>query len=187
MIATESFRKFKIKDVLAIILFAGMASLLCFLSNNFLNAQYNYIISLFIIIGLMHFIMSLINKAGAALIYSLIISILTYRLNDLGAVGMNKLIFLVSAGLVFEAVFLLLKIEIKQIQIDQIISAGIASLSIPVVSLFLLSPYLFYDKLLQVINLALLSLLIGIASAVVSFIVYYHIKTLKTALRFKFQ
>lgn len=187
MVALESFRKFKTKDFLAIILFAGAASLLSFFSSSFLNAQYNYIISLFLIIGLMHFTMSLINKAGTALSFMLFVSILTYRLNDLGAAGLNKLIFLVCAGLVFESVFLLLKLEVRQIQVDQIISAGIASASVPIIGLFLLSPYLFYDKLIMVANLSLLSLLIGIASAVISFFIYYHIKTLKMVLRFQFQ
>lgn len=100
---------------------------------------------------------------------------------------MNKFIVLLIAGLVFEIVFLLIKAEIKNVPLDIVIGTAISAASIPILIGFLLSPNIFVVMISLVINLMLLSLLIGIAGSIISFIIWYNLRITRFVLRFEYE
>lgn len=186
MIAIESFKRFKIMDIIAILALAGLWFLLSFLLNKFLGPQFSYIWSLLIATILMSFTVHLVRKAGSATLFYGIGALFTYSINDLGATGLNKLIVLVIAGIIFELIFLIFKIEVKNIQVDIIAGTAISAATIPVTTGLLLSSNVALSMITLLINLILLSFLVGLAGSVISFLIWYKLKTTKMVLRFEY-
>jgi ABC-type thiamin/hydroxymethylpyrimidine transport system permease subunit len=92
--------------------------------NLFLEPQSSYILSLLVATILMSFTVHLVRKAGSATLFYCIGALLAFSINDLGATGINKLIVLVIAGIIFELIFLIFKLEIKNIPTDIIMEMG---------------------------------------------------------------
>lgn len=80
MIAIESFKRFRIIDILAIVVLASLWFLLSFLLNKFLGPQFSYILSLLMATTLMSFTVYLIRKAGSATLFYGIGALLTYNI-----------------------------------------------------------------------------------------------------------
>jgi len=186
MIAIESFKKFRIIDFLAIIILVLLWFLFSKIINNNFNATTTYFLSLLIITILMSFTAHLVRKAGSVTIFYFIGALFTSNLNNLGITGINKIIVFVIAGIVFELVFLILKIEIKNIKIDIISGVAISSAIIPLMIAFLLSPEAALNMIIPIFNLVLLSFFIGIIGSIISFLIWYHLKTTKLILKFEY-
>lgn len=187
MIAIESIKRFKIIDVTAIVVLACLWLLLSFLVSTFFSPQIIYILSLLIATTLMSLAVHLVRKAGTAILFYSFGALLTNTIYDLGATGINKLIVLVIAGIIFELVFLILKIEVKSVQLDIIISTAISAATIPLTTALLISFNTALNMIIPIINMMLLSLLIGLIGAFVSFLLWYNLKTTKTVLKFEYQ
>ncbi|MAG19911.1 hypothetical protein CL618_00575 [archaeon] len=68
MIAVESFKRFRVIDIVIIAILSGIWFLLS-LGINRLDPQISYIFSLLIIIFLMTFVVYLVRKAGSATLF----------------------------------------------------------------------------------------------------------------------
>jgi len=186
MIAIESFRKFKILDIAVILAFASLWLLLSWIINKIFGPQPSYILTLLVVTFLMSFTVHLVKKAGSATLFYTIGALLTFNINDLGAIGMNKLVIFAISGILFELIFLILKLELKNIQLDIITSTSISAASVPITTGFLLSFNVALNMMVPLINLILLSFLVGLAGAVMSFMIWYNLKNTKMILKFQY-
>ena len=186
MIAIESFKKFKIIDITLIISISLVWWLLSFAIEKFIPVQSSYMISLLMATFLMSFAVHLIRKAGTSTLFYLIGSLMLYDVNDIGIDGVNKVIIFLIAGIIFELAFLILKVEIKSIQIDIISATAISSMLIPLLTGLFLSPIVSFNLITPLLNLTLLSLLIGIAGSVLSSIFWHNIKNNKMIIKYEY-
>lgn len=183
MIAIESFKRFRKIDLLAI----GALVFTWFVITYFIslpNTQLTFMLSLFVTTMFVVFTALFIRKIGAVTLFYLLGALITVPINNLGGLGWNKVIILVIAGIIFELFFLLLKIEIKNISLDVVLGAGFSNASIPFTMLLLiktktaLMPY--------VLNFALMAFIVGVMAAIITFLIWYHIKGLKPIIKFEY-
>lgn len=186
MIAIESFKRFKIIDIIAIIILAGLWLLLSFLLDRFLDPQASYILSLLIAVTLMSFTVHLVRKAGSATLFYALGALFTYSINDLGTIGSDKLIVLIIAGIIFELIFLIFKLEVKNIQLDIMAGTAISAASIPITTGLLLSFNVSLSMISSIINLILLSFFVGLIGAVFSFLIWYNLRATKIVLKYEY-
>ncbi len=186
MIATESFKRFRAKDLLVIIGLALLWFLLSAILDRNLGPQFSYIFSLALATFLMSFTAHFIRKAGSATLFYVFGGLFAFSINDLGVIGINKVLMLGSAGVVFEIVFLIFKIEVKNIQFDIITGTALSAASIPVTMAFMLSTEVAINMIASFINLTLLSFLVGVAGSVLSFMLWHQMRTTKMVLRFEY-
>lgn len=186
MMAIESFKKFRIKDTI-IILLAGIWALSAFLINKYFDPQYSYMFSLLIAIFLMTFTVYLVRKAGSAMLFFVLGSVISYNLNDIGATGFNKLIVFLIAGIIFEVLFLIFKIEIKNIPMDIILGAVFSAASIPITTSLLLSLEVSIKMIYSLGNMVLISMFIAVMGSILSFLLWYKLRTTKFVLRFEYE
>lgn len=186
MIARESFRKFRFIDLLAVLCIAVLWMVLSTALNRFLGPQWSYGFSLLLATLLMSFTVHLVRKAGAATLFYLIGAALTLGVDDIGILGMDKMIVLGIAGIIFEVVYIIFKLEFKSVKLDTILATAISSASIPISMSLLLSLTIALDMLKPAVNLILYSFFIGIIGAVLSFVLWYLLRTTHFVLRFEY-
>ncbi len=187
MIAIESFRRFRIIDVIIIIVLSSIWTLSNILISQRLNPQASFIFSLLVLVLLMSFTIHLIRKAGSATFFYAVAGLMTYSTNDFGVIGLEKVIAFIIAGLIFELVFLLLRLELKSIQIDIIFGSGLSAASIPFFTAFFVSLNSLLTLFNQVLNLMLLAFFVGIAGSVISFLIWYNLRTTKLVLEYEYR
>jgi ABC-type thiamin/hydroxymethylpyrimidine transport system permease subunit len=185
MIAVESFQRFKIHDGAAILLLAGAWYGVSKLAS-LLSPQSSYLLSLLMVMFLLSFTVHLIRKAGAATLFCLTGALLTFSFNDLGATGIPKLLVFLMAGIVFELGFLLFKLEFKNVQVDILLGTAFAAASIPFTTGMLLSSGVTLTMLTAMLNLILTSFFVGVIGAILSFLLWYHLRTTKWVLKFEY-
>lgn len=184
MIELESLRKFRKIDLLAIITLVFLWSVITY-AVNLPNTQLSFMLSLFITTIFMAFTALFIRKTGAVTLFYLLCALVTVRLNNLGGLGWNKLIVLVTAGIIFELFFLLLKIEIKNIPLDVILGAGFSMASMPFTILLLIPAT--KEIMPYVWNFAIMAFIAGVAGAITAFLLWYNIKGSKPIIKFEYK
>lgn len=185
MIAIESFKRFRMIDIIAIIVLDIVWLLINLIMNKLLGPQSSYILSLFIATILMSFTVHLVRKAGSATLFYFIGALLTYNINDLGITGLNKIIALLITGIVFELIYIIFKLEIKNVQVDIVAATAFSSMIIPIFTAFL-SISIALSMISTLINWALLSFFIGLSGAIISFIIWHNLRTTKLILRYEY-
>jgi hypothetical protein len=185
MIAVESFKKFKRKDIIAILSLAIVYLAIDSLIKNF-TPQTAYILSLLTLTVLMSSIIHLVRKAGSATLFYLISSILTYQSINLGINGINKIIILTFIGILFELIYLILKLEFKNLQLDIILGTAISTMLLPLIISLSFSVYSTFSLFSQLLNLMLLSFFIGALASVISFLLWYELRTKKFIIKFEY-
>ncbi|MHA1865483.1 MAG: ECF transporter S component [Candidatus Heimdallarchaeaceae archaeon] len=186
MIAIESFRKFKIKDVLMIVSFALIWSLSSYLYNNLFLPQNSYIFSLVLASSFIVFLVLLIRKVGTATLFYVMIGVMTFFMDDLGPKGLNKIIVLFLAGIIFEIFFLIFKLEIHNIPIDIILGIIFSLSTIPLTTILLISTSVTQNQLVQILNMIIISFSAGILGSLISLILWFKLKTTKFILKYQF-
>ena len=187
MIAIESFRRFRLIDLIVIILFAIFWLVTNLVTSNRVSPQTQYIVSLFFITFFMSCTVYVIRKAGAVTLFYLLCGLFTFSLNNLGTTGLTKLLTLVISGVLFELTFIILKLELKSIPLDVIVGTAVSAASIPISTGLLLSPVMAQTLIISILNLALLSFFIGIVSGLVAFLIWYYLRTTKLIVSFEYQ
>lgn len=187
MIAVENFKMFRLADIIAILFFAALWLIISLIISRFAGPQMSYILSLLAAAFLMSFAVHLTRKAGTATLFYIAGGMLTYSIDSIGAAGINKVIALAFAGLIFELVFLILKIEVKNVQLDIIAGTALSSACLPAAISLAISIDSALSMAVPVLNMMLLSFFVGIIGAVLSFLAWHSIRTTKTALRFEYR
>ncbi len=183
MIAIESFKRFNLADIATIIVLAVFAWAFSFAANIFLGMQVSYIASLLITTAMMALSVHVVRKAGSVTIFYLFNALLTYNLNDFGVMWQQKIISFLIAGILFEATFLVLKLELKEIQLDIIIGTALSAASIPLTIALQLSLIVTGAMIKDIINLMLLSFFVGIIGSIIAFFIWYKLRATKFMLR----
>jgi len=182
MIAIESFKRFRIKDLIIIMSFSVIYLIIDLIISFFNHPQYNYILSFFFFIFILTFLVYLVRRAGTAALFGLTASIFTSTLGNLDITGQNKIIILTLLGILFEIVFLILKLEIKLLPLDVILSVALASAIIPIISIISIkvnSPTILF-------NLSLLNFFIAISASIISFLLWFKLKTKRLIIEFEY-
>ena len=183
MIELESFRKLRKIDYIAIIILAVIWGAVTYLVN-IPNTQLTFMLSFFITTVFMTFTAFLIRRLGAVTLFYFIGAIITVPIDNLGGIGIYKIPILITAGLVFELVFLLLKIKLRNVPLDVVLGAAISNFSMPFFMLIFgsaskeLMPY--------VLNFALTVFVIGVVGSIVTFLIWYNIKGFKWIIKFEY-
>lgn len=186
MIAIESFRKYKVKDIIAIFILVGIWALFSSVGEKYLNGEYAYLFSLLLVSIMVSFGTLLIRKAGAAIFIYLLGGILGYAIPELGVIGLEKIYVLLIAGIIFELAFLILRIELKDIQINIALGSALSAASIPLSTSILLSWKVTLSMLTSAINLVLASFFVGLMGAVISFTLWSKLRNKKFILKFEY-
>ena len=134
----------------------------------------------------MVFAVLLIRKAGTAVLFSFISSIITFNVANLDIIGYKKILIFILISLIFEMIFLILKLEIKLLPLDVILGAGISTALFPLILGIFFSFGALKLMYLKVINIILLNFFIGIIGAIVAFLIWYKVKNSKFILRFEY-
>jgi len=179
MIAIEEFKRFRLIDFLLVVFMAGVWSIFGFAFDSAFSPLVSYIASLAFLIAFVTFTLLLVKKVGTATLLLVIAALFTNGVGDIGPTGIYKIMTFLVAGLVFEAIFLVLKLEYKSVPIDIVASSAIAAAIIPIVVGMLLSLGIAIDQLTTMINLVLLSLFIGILSSLLTYLLWYNVRTIK--------
>jgi len=184
MFAVESFKKFRWIDIFAILFLAGLWLLLSFLVDYFCDLQTEYIFSLLIISVLLAFTVQLVNKTGTAVIFFGAGSFFTSFLDNIGPVGSDKVLVFLIAAVVFELIFLVLKLEIRNLQFDIILGTALSAAVIPFASALIISTSVALTMLSSLINLVLLSFFIGLIGALIAAFIWYELRATRFFLRY---
>ena len=186
MIAIESFKKYHLQDIVAITLLALFWAGLSYLFDATLDPQISFLVTLITITILMSFTVHLIRKAGAATLFFGLCAIFTISLTEFGVTGFRKFLALVIAGIVFELAYLILKLELKNIQLDIILGTGLSAAMIPLVMALQLSFTISVEKFIPLLNIIIVSFIVGLIGALISFLIWYKVKSLKPIVRFEY-
>ncbi|HLC65317.1 MAG TPA: hypothetical protein VJI46_04300 [Candidatus Nanoarchaeia archaeon] len=184
MTATGSFKRFRVLDLIVILISAGLFWLVSFAATSAFAPQTSYIASLLAASILVGLTANIIGKTGSAILFYLAVSLLAFRINDIGATGIDKVITLFIAGMVFEIIFLIFKVEIGGIQLDIIAATALSVASIPITASLLLSVAVTASNIYTVTNLVLLAFFMGVLGAVASSLIWSRIKHSRFLLKF---
>ncbi len=184
--AIESMGKLRVRDYILTFFLAGVWLLVSWLLVKKASPQSIYIVSLLWITTLATLCMLIVRKSGAAGLFFVLGSIFTYGINDIGVTGVTKVFVLACTGLVFEAVFLLLRLEFKNIPVDIVLGSAIAAASIPLLTALMLSSQILTNKFIPLLNIIIMSFLIGIAGGILGFFIWWHLKATKIVVKFEY-
>ena len=90
------------------------------------------------------------------------------------------------AGLLFEFLFLMLKLEIHYLPLDILLGTALSTASIPLSTLFLLSTEMAATNGRAVMNILLLSFCVGLIGAVIAFLIWFQVKHSKAVLQYEY-
>jgi len=183
MIDLESFKRFRIIDILVILIIASIWAVFTWLVN-IPDTTLTFFLSLFVTTMFMVFTSLLIRKFFAVTFFYIIAAIITIQINNLGGLGFYKVPILLVAGLIFEIFFLLLKIKVKNIPLDVVFGAAFSNFSIPFTMILFIPTT--RDLMPYVWNFAIIAFIIGIMGSIVSFLIWYNIKSLKPIIKFEY-
>ncbi len=184
MIAHEHIQKFTIKELALILLLSVFSFLLIYFGTHLINPSYTLIFSLGITIVLMNLLMYVISKSGTALFYYTLVAFFTMNIHDIGITGYDKVIAFVIAVLVFEVVFLILKLHLHNVPADMILGSSLFGPALMFAAAFILSTI---DLIMGIgfINMLLLSFGVTLGSSVIAFLLWYHIARAKPIVKFR--
>jgi ABC-type thiamin/hydroxymethylpyrimidine transport system permease subunit len=185
MVAYEQFKKFTYKEIIIFVLISFICSAVMYIGVSKTNPTVAMLISLAISIVGMNLAVYLSEKSGSALIMYVLFGILTSTLNDIGVTGWEKVIVYFCAGLVFEIVFLILKIKIHSIPLDMILGTTISTISIILFSSISLTSGLLPEFPIELGNVMILGLCVAVFFSTLTFLIWYSVSTTKLILKFK--
>lgn len=183
MIAYEHIQTIKLKEMIFVLIVAALISLLLFISYLIFSPTVSFIFSLaFLVLG-MNFCVYLIKKTGIATIFYFLTAIFTSHLNDIGALGGQKIFTFFLAGLIFEVIFIFLKAHLHNIPLDMIIGTSLSTASIALITAFALSEGLASSFPLALINYILMALAVGLAASIIVFLIWHNIEKTKLIIK----
>ncbi|PIN74137.1 hypothetical protein COV20_00805 [Candidatus Woesearchaeota archaeon CG10_big_fil_rev_8_21_14_0_10_45_16] len=183
MIGHEHLIILKPKDYFCVGVVSVLSSFLMLIGSLFTSPSVSLILSLALLIIGMNLSVYLIKKAGVAVIFSLLTGIFTFFLNDIGVLGWQKIITFLVSGLLFELIFLLLKIRVHDVPLELIIGSSLSAVTVVLVSAFLLSSSLARSFPLELLNLLLLAFVVGLFSSVLFFLFWQAVEQSKLILK----
>ena len=182
MIAHEHIRWISFRDLILTLFISGFVSLLVYLFSSILSPFALFLSSIFLFIAGVNFLLYITKKTGIATLFFLTVSLLTFTVTDIGAVGWKKVLTFVIVGIIFEITYLVIKFEVHNLSADVIVSSVIVGLFLPLITAFLISPSLASDFPLGLINFFLSGIGIALLSSVLTALLWMRLKRKKNIL-----
>ncbi|OGF19905.1 hypothetical protein A3D54_00635 [Candidatus Falkowbacteria bacterium RIFCSPHIGHO2_02_FULL_45_15] len=179
MLAIEEFKSFHLRDIVVITGSAVLWSAIMYVLEGILSLSGAYYVALFTLVLFLSFLVLSLQKTGVASLFYALCAVLTYGTRELGIAYSDKFIILLGAALVFELVFLTLKLRVKNIPLDILAGAVLSTGMLPLITGTLISPEASLQQIESLLNLAIIGLLVGVIGAVLAFLIWYHFKTTK--------
>ncbi len=183
MIAHEHIQKITWKDLFITTLLAAIASGLTYLGNFFLSPSTTFLLTFIFLALSMNLAVYLTKKSIVATISYLAVAFLTFNLNDIGILGWKKVLIFLLAALIFEIIYIILKINIHNLSFDIILGTSISIAFIPLLSGLSLAQNLTLTFPPELVNLILLAFVAAILSATITSLIWNHIKLTKPILK----
>lgn len=181
--AFEEFKRFRKIDFNAIVVMSLLYVLLTFVTR-LLSGTTELMVNMFILGLALSFLVLITRKSGAAVSFYMLTAVLLSFTRP-RSLGLDIfLIFLISA-VVFELAFLVVKYELKSIPFDVVIATAFSVATVPLATGLVLSYSILSELLLSALNLFLLGFFLGMAGAIVSFLIWYEIRNHRFFVRFE--
>jgi len=183
MIAHEHVQRIRLKEFIFVVIVAIIISFILFIGNFFLSPTFSFITSLIFLVVGMNICIYLIKKTGIATLFYVLTAILTFWLHDIGVVGGYKILTFFFAGLIFEGIFLFLKLHVHNVPLDMIIGTSLSTASISLITGFALSEGLARSFPVELLNLILLAFAVGLIAATVTFLIWHSVEHTKPIIK----
>jgi len=183
MAKLEAIRSLRKIDFAAIVIAAILwAILTSYISS--MNTPFSFVLSLFMTAFFASFVVLMVGRLGSAFLFYTIGAIISLPFDTMSSLGIFKFPILMAAGLVFELIFLLLKLEVQNIPMDVVFGAAISNFLIPFMMIITIQAQ---SQLMPFVwNLALTSFIAGLMGSVISFLLWYNIRHLKPIINFEY-
>jgi hypothetical protein len=182
MIAFECVRPYRLLDA-GVILFGIITwTLSSYLIDIMIG---NNMLKLILILFAGNFILAilwlLINKCGISIIYYVSSALLMMNIQPFEGFGWSKVYIMLIAAIVFEFMFVSLKLEISRVPIDILTGTILSNFSMP------LSATLFSNTIVSSLNLALTFAFDGMIAAIAAIAFWLIIRNTRFVLRFEYE
>lgn len=180
------------REIIFVLIIAGIFSLLTYLSNLYFLPSVTIIISLALLALGLNLTVYVLQEKGTATLFYLLQGLLTFNLLDIGIIGWKKVLIFFIAGIIFEIINGLLSLlfshfsrQILENYLKIIISTIISLISIPLVGAFLLSSNISENISLPLFNLLLLCALTSLGASLIVALFWHLIRKTKTILKLR--
>jgi hypothetical protein len=185
MLAFENIEKIGKGEVVITVLLALLLGLVSVVAARFTNPLPLFILSMSMLALGVNLIVYLTKKFGLALIFLASIATVTWNVLDTGALGMDKVLVYLFAGIVFELIHLIVKFEVDLLPLDVLVATSVSCATLPLITAFILSVPIASKFPLALINLVLLSFAVGLGVSILFFFVWSRLDK-KKMLKFRF-
>ncbi|MDD5133010.1 MAG: hypothetical protein PHD81_03240 [Candidatus Nanoarchaeia archaeon] len=191
MIAIESFKKFKLIDIYVFVILLGLFLFSNFLINWINHPIYSFVFSSLVLVIFMSLSLLIIRKAFSVIIFNFLVgifsAILKTNFSNISLLSNYNFIILILIAIIYELIFLMLKLEFRNVPIDIIIGAAIANSFIPILLSLFFSLEVTKTMMFNFVNLFLLYFLIGISGSIIAFLIWYELENRKIILKYEFR
>jgi|SRR3989338_275848 len=179
IIAREVIQPLTLKEMGVTLFIAALLALLLYPLDAILSPTVSFIVFIGMAVGALNLAVYLLNKFGVALLTFSFLGVLAFPLALVGVAGWTQLLVLFIAGLIFELLFITLKLEMHNIPLEIVIGTALSLSSIPLSVGMLLSPQLVLDFHVALLNMMALASLAALISSVTTFLLWYRLKEAK--------
>jgi len=144
-----------------------------------------FFLTIFAITVFISFTALLIRRIGAVVLFTLTGSLAAALTGEFATLGVNTIPVLLVVGVTFELVLIIIRTEVKNVPLNLIFGTGIAAASMPW-TMLLLANQTVKGLMPFVWNFSLTAFFIGVAGAVISFLVWYNVKNAKAVIKFEY-
>lgn len=185
MIVLESFRAYRRLDFLIIVALAAVWKLVSAVIAYFAGEYWAFVFAIFSGTALMVLAELMIRKVGAPTLFYMVGGLFV-ALPGFEVLGLKRILVFAVAGLLFGAAYKLINFEIKNVPAGIIASGAISAGSIPATSAFLLSPNFVIGFPAILVNVVLLTGIIGVLGAAFAAVIWEEVKLAKLVERFEY-
>jgi hypothetical protein len=189
MLNLSFLRRFFLRDLLVSALFSFFSFLFIYLFSNVLVVDYLYLVAVFVLCFFCSFLVLLLKDSLVGFLFLLFYSLISMGFNEFGVVGYNKVVVFLLFALVFEVVFLLLKLEIDNVPLDVVLGVLFGVVMIPIGSYFLLASDLLIfevDIVSLLGNLIVVTLFFGGLGAFLGIFLWRRVKVSRLFLKISY-
>jgi len=184
MILPKTIQTLRKKDFI-FLLACALLFLMLSLSIKSLNFYAGYYVNLGIFYLLATLVLLVVRKTGAIIIFCLITAFITTRYSFFNFLNYyQSLIVFLVIGIVFELVFCISKLKIKNIPLDVLLGTTLSSATIPWTVFYFTT-----ERTLSVnsFNLSIISFFTTIIASSIAFLIWFKIKSSKQVLKFVYE
>ncbi|MBI4153163.1 hypothetical protein HY497_01450 [Candidatus Woesearchaeota archaeon] len=183
VIAEEQVRMIRLKDFALIAGAALVTAVFIHVTQAIVSPSAVYYLFLASFVISMNWTVYVLKKSGVAALFSFLLALFTLNVDDVGIFGWKKIVALFAAALIFEAVFLVLKLRLRSVPVDVVLGSGLLMAALPLLAAFLLSPGIVFSFPVVLLNLVLVSFVAGLLASFAAFVLWHFLSRTKLILK----